>query len=221
MIYCLNLEKYCDTNVWQYKCAHPSLLCAFFQTDSVLQQFRAILTLKMWPLKMYLDNKCNLSNGRSACEDALLLQVSSKVHQSKISPEMSYMIDENNERQLSWPFVFCAIQIYCMTMEKYLDTRPSRKYVNATCMMEWENYVDLKKKKEKHSLTPKCCVSTVGFLDKMFNSCVDFAISFPCTPLSYLTCCLPGMWFFSAPWAGRCLYHCFHIFVWCSALGTV
>lgn len=87
---------------------------------------------------MYLDNKYNLPNGRSACEDALLLQVSSKIHQSKITPEMSYMIDENNERQLSWPFVFCTIQyqIYCMMMKKYLDTRPSRKYVNVTCMME-------------------------------------------------------------------------------------
>lgn len=35
-------------------------------------------------------------------------------------------------------------------MEKYLDTRPSRKYVNATCMMEWENYGDLKKNKQKN-----------------------------------------------------------------------
>lgn len=158
MIYCLNLEKYCDTNVWQYKCAHPSLLCAFFQTDSVLQQFRAILTLKMWPLKMYLDNKCNLSNGRSACEDALLLQVSSKVHQSKISPEMSYMIDENNERQLSWPFVFCAIQIYCMPMEKYLDTRPSRKYVNGMRKLCWP-----KKEKRKTLVNTKVLCQHSGF----------------------------------------------------------
>lgn len=126
----------------------PPFFVHFFQTDSELQQFLATLTLKMWPLKMYLDNKYNLPNGRSACEDALLLQVSSKIHHGKISPEMSYMIDENNERQLSWPFVFCTIQyqIYCMTMEKYLDTRPCRKYVNVTCMMEWENYDDLKNK---------------------------------------------------------------------------
>lgn len=137
-------------------------MCLFpnrFRTAAILGHS----DLKMWPLKMYLDNKCNLSNGRSACEDALLLQVSSKIHQSKISPEMSYMMDENNERQLSWPFVFCTIQIYCMTMEKDLDTRPSRKYVNATCMTEWEKCGDLKQRNKKTLVNTKVLCQHSGF----------------------------------------------------------